>query len=160
VVCVSWDDAKAYVAWLSEKTKKAFRLATEAEWEYAARGGGQGARPWGNDPNRACDYANVADKSFKSKYLTTTIHDCDDGFIYTAPVGSKKPNAFGLYDMMGNAWEWNEDCWYANYDGAPKDGSAWTAGDCSQRVSRGGSWGSRPRFVRSALRERSAVGIP
>jgi formylglycine-generating enzyme required for sulfatase activity len=149
VVCVSWEDARAYAAWVSTKTGKIYRLPTEAEWEYAARAGEPAARPWGKDPNRACEYANVADKSAKSKFGWEGVHDCDDGFVYTAPVGSKKQNAFGLYDMLGNVWEWTEDCWHNKYDDAPKDGRAWvTGGDCGRRVARGGSWNNDPRGVR------------
>ncbi len=73
---------------------------------------------------------------------------CSDGYVYTAPVGSFKPNAFGLYDMLGNASQWLEDCWHDNYVGAPTDGSAWTTGDCTRHISRGGSWHSSQRFLR------------
>jgi formylglycine-generating enzyme len=161
VVCVSWDDAKAYTQWLARKTGKAYRLLTEAEWEYAARAGSHSARPWGDDPGEACRYANVADATAKtgvpgfSKY---ELHACDDGHAYTAPVGSYQPNAFGLYDMIGNAWEWTEDCWNENYAGAPGDGSARTAGDCGRRVLRGGSWINVPGSARSARRYWFTVG--
>ena len=154
VSCVSWDDAKAYTAWLSQKTGKAYRLLTEAEWEYAARAGTTTRRFWGDDGDQSCAYANGADQMTKAqvpdwKYL---IANCNDRYAYTAPVGSYRANAFGLYDMLGNVWEWTEDCWNENYSNAPTDGSAWTAGNCSLRVVRGGSWSYNPLILRSALR--------
>ena len=157
VVCVSWEDAKAYFAWLSRKTGKTYRLASEAEWEFAARAGTTTARYWGDNPDQACGYANVMDATGKSQVsgVTWKVHNCDDGHAHTAGAGSFKPNAFGLYDMIGNAWEWTEDCWNGNYNGAPSDGSAWTTGECSVgRVLRGGSWSSSPRYARSAGRFR------
>jgi formylglycine-generating enzyme len=162
VVCISWDDAKAYTQWLARKSGKAFRLLTEAEWEYAARAGGHSSRPWGDDPVQACRYANVADATAKTGvpgFSELAMHACDDGHAYTAPVGSYQPNAFGLYDMIGNVWEWTEDCWNETYDGAPGDGSARTAGDCDLHVLRGGSWDVKPDIARSAYRSGDAVGL-
>jgi formylglycine-generating enzyme required for sulfatase activity len=138
VMNVNWNDAKQYVAWLSRKTGKWYRLLTEAEWEYAARAGTTSARYWGEaigSGNANCDGCG-------SQWDNRQ----------TAPVGSFKPNAFGLHDMLGNVWEWVEDCWNGNYMGAPTDGSAWQAGQCGQRVLRGGSWFYDPRFVRAAYR--------
>ncbi len=160
VVCVSWKDAKAYVAWLAQKTGKGYRLLTEAEWEYAARGGSETARPWGDDSKKACWYANVADSSFKhlfdrdeSKRWNPDTHWCDDrSGIGATKVGSYLPNAFGLHDMIGNVSEFTEDCWNDSYAGAPIDGSARLTGDCSRRVGRGGGWDAYPRVARSAQR--------
>ena len=160
VVCVSWEDARAYADWLGRRSGKRYRLLSEAEWEYAARAGSRDARPWGDDAGVACRYANVADVSAKtgvSGASSWTTHGCDDGRAYTAPAGSFRPNAFGLYDMIGNAWEWTEDCWNAGYAGAPSDGRAWRSGNCGQRVLRGGSWFNIPRSVRSASRYRSSA---
>ena len=157
VVCVSWDEAKAYAAWISRKTGKRYRLPSESEWEYAARAGTSAALYWGSDPDRACGYANVADRSAKDQYSGWMIHDCRDGHVNTSPVGSYEANAFGLHDTLGNVWEWVEDCWNGSYAGAPSDGGAWTSGECSRRVLRGGSWNGRPRYVRSALRIRDTT---
>jgi formylglycine-generating enzyme required for sulfatase activity len=153
-VCVNWDDVKAYVAWLSRKTGKNYRLLSEAEWEYAARAGTTTARYWGESPDQACSYANVIDATGNSQGsgVTWKVHKCTDGHAYTAPVGSFKPNAFGLYDMIGNVFERTEDCWNGSYSGAPTDGSAWTDGECGRRVVRGGSWYSSPLVARSAKR--------
>jgi formylglycine-generating enzyme required for sulfatase activity len=156
VVCISWNDAQAYVEWLSLKTRHHYRLMTEAEYEYAARAGSATARYWGEIPDQACDYANVADVSFRGT-SATTVHNCDDHSEYTAPVGSYKPNGFDLYDMLGNVWEWIQDCYHDNYNGAPIDGSAWTSGDCQKRVMRGGSWNSPPTFVRVSARPGDGV---
>ena len=164
VICVSWNDAKAYIRWLSGKTAKTYRLPTEAEWEYAARAGTKTARYWGDDPNQACLYANVGDLSiYKTGVGAGTRtwlrpsgrrHECNDGRYLTAPAGSYRPNGFGLYDMLGNVWEWTEDCWNASYKGAPADGSVWLTGDCSRHVFRGSSWALEPRYARSANRAR------
>ena len=156
VACVSWEDAKAYVVWLSGRTGKAYRLLTEAEWEYAARAGTTTRRFWGDDGDQSCAYANGADQTTKAQvpgwnYL---IANCNDRYAYTAPVGSYRANAFGLYDMLGNVGEWMEDCWNENYNSAPTDGRDWTAGNCSQRVLRGGSWSFNPQFLRAAYRFR------
>lgn len=156
-LCVSWNDARAYAQWLSKKTGKRYRLPTEAEWEYAARAGSAASRYWGDDSVQACRYANVADQSRVQSWGFGQKHECTDGHYFTAPAGGYAPNRFGLYDMIGNVWEWTEDCWNAGYAGAPADGSAWLAGDCAQRVSRGGSWSTVPRFARSAARHKNAA---
>jgi formylglycine-generating enzyme required for sulfatase activity len=145
VVGVDWDDAQQYVAWVSKQTGKTYRLLSEAEWEYAARAGTTTAYSWGDDvePNGVA-MANCFDCGSQ----------WDDK--ETAPVGSFAPNAFGLNDMLGNVWEWVEDCYHDSYDAAPNDGSAWTAGDCKERVSRGGSWGDFPQvLLRTAFRLRT-----
>ena len=146
VVCVNWEDAQAYARWLSEQTGQDYRLPSEAEWEYAARGGTQGRWYWGNDTGEQCGYANGLDTSFAAAYPPPdgrrwNLADCDDRVAQTALVGSYIPNDFGLHDMAGNVWEWVEDCWHENYARAPSDGTAWTSGgECGRRVLRGGSW--------------------
>jgi formylglycine-generating enzyme required for sulfatase activity len=154
-VCLSWNDAKAYVAWLAKKTGKSYRLLTEAEWEYAARAGTTTRYFFGDEEKNFCRYGNGADQTAKSKIIGRqylNIVPCSDGYAYTAPVGSFSPNGFGLYDMLGNAEQWVEDCPHENYQGAPSDGSAWTSGDCSRRMLRGGSWRHNPWFLRAAVR--------
>ena len=138
VINVSWDDAQTYIAWLNKRTGKHYRLPTEAEWEYAARGGrNDTAYSWGyaigkNNANCDNDY-------------------CKDAFEHTAPVGSFAANPYGLYDMHGNVWEWCQDKYHDTYQGAPTDGSAWESGD-DGRVLRGGSWFNNPLWLRSAYR--------
>jgi formylglycine-generating enzyme required for sulfatase activity len=159
VTCVSWEDANAYVTWLSQHTGRRYRLLTEAEWEYAVRAGTTTTRYWGDDAEKSCDYANGADRSTASRVPGADgwyVADCDDRHAYTAPVGSYRPNAFGLYDMLGNVEEWTQDCWVGNYRGAPTDGSAVIAGDCFLRSVRGGSWLDAPVGVPAAYR----VGSP
>ena len=154
-VCVSWEDATAFVAWVSRKTGKAYRLLTEAEWEYAARAGTTTRYHFGDGERDLCTYGNVADLTAKGKYkrVDWTIANCRDGYLNTAPVGSFRSNAFGLHDLHGNVLEWVQDCWNDNYSGAPSDGSAWSTGDCSRRVRRGGSWAyGFPEVLRSASR--------
>ena len=138
VINVSWDDTKLYVAWLSLLTGKKYRLLTEAEWEYAARAGSMSRYAWGDEPGngnancRGCGGARI---------------------LQSAPVGSFRPNAFGIYDMEGNVWEWVEDIWHDSYEGAPADGSAWVEGDdATYRVVRGGSWNNEIELVRAAIR--------
>ena len=142
VTNVSWEDAWEYTAWLSQTTGETYRLLSEAEWEYVARAGTQTERYWGDDESEQCLHANGDDEEVS----------CSDGHEYGAPVGSFEANAFGLYDVLGNVWEWTEDCWNEDYVGAPVDGSAWRSGDCSQRVQRGGSLGQPPLMLRSAFR--------
>jgi formylglycine-generating enzyme required for sulfatase activity len=142
VVCVSFDDALAYANWLSEKTKLSYRLPSEAEWEYAARAGSVGVRPWGNAPNDSCRFSNTGDMTLNSNSTLSLwpVHSCRDDHAYTAPVGSFPPNAFGAYDMMGNVWEWAADCWANTLAGLSFEGRPRTSGDCSFRTVRGGSW--------------------
>jgi formylglycine-generating enzyme required for sulfatase activity/uncharacterized caspase-like protein len=159
-VCLIWGDAQAYVRWLSNKTRKPYRLLTEAEWEYAARARTEpGTYPryfFGDNEADVCRYGNGLDQTAKSKlaWVTAdrTVINCSDGYTYTAPVGSFQPNAFGLYDMHGNAMQWVEDCWHENYRGAPNDGSAWTTGECDIHVVRGGAWDSIANGLRAAFR--------
>ena len=158
-VCVNWADARAYVAWLSEKTGKSYRLLSESEWEYAARGGTRTSRHWGESASGQCGYANGADRTAKGRYSGWTVAECDDGHVWTAPVGTFKANGFGLHDVLGNVWEWVEDCWNDSYSGAPSDGSAWESGNCGRRVLRGGSWVNQPRNLRSAYRLRLVTGL-
>jgi formylglycine-generating enzyme required for sulfatase activity len=154
VVYVSFEDANAYAEWLAKETGKPYRLLSEAEWEYAARAGMPSSRYWGDGEEQACTYANVADRQAKAKHPGWTTFDCDDGYPETAPVGKFRPNAFRLYDMLGNVSEWTQDCWNGSYQGAPINGSAWLSGECNQRVVRGGSWSIEPGLVRSADRDR------
>jgi formylglycine-generating enzyme required for sulfatase activity len=141
---ISWEDAKAYAAWLSAKTGKTYRLLSEAEWEYAARAGTVAAYPYadGLSPGKA-NYDASTDGSGPS----------DVNRQRTVPVGGFQPNAFGLFDMQGNVSEWVEDCWNDDYTAAaPTDGSAWLAGDCKGHVVRGGSWEDSASELRSAAR--------
>jgi formylglycine-generating enzyme required for sulfatase activity len=139
VINISWLDAKAFVTWLSQKTGKTYRLPTEAEWEYAARGGTTTPYWWGRDPGSR----------------QANCRECNTGESQrTSPVGSYKPNAFGLYDTAGNAAEWIEDCWNDNYRGSPSNGTAWTSGQCRLRVLRGGAFDSQAKYVRSMARFR------
>ena len=135
VVNVSYDDAMAYVAWIKRVTGKEYDLPSEAQWEYAARGGTVTAYYWGNDFQDGAGYA-------PPRSVTSTV-----------PVGSLRPYAHGLSDMLGNVWQWTGDCWNSNYNGRPRDSSAWTTGDCGRRVLRGGSWYYDPRFVRAGVRD-------
>ena len=152
VVCVSWQDAQAYAEWLSRQTGKAYRLLSEAEWEYVARAGTTTARYWGEREAGQCRYANGAGSRF-NRGIT-----CDDGYTRTAPVGSYAANEFGLYDMLGNVLEWVQDCWHESCAGAPSDGRAWESEGCSHRVWRSSAWINRPKGVRSARRLRGTTG--
>jgi formylglycine-generating enzyme len=159
VVCINFDDAGAYVAWLSQKTAHAYRLLSEAEYEYAERAGTTSAYWWGDGAASTCSYANGADLDAKASLAWTmrfprrTVISCHDGYVFTSPVGSFKPNAFGLYDMTGDVWSWLGDCWNDSYAGAPTDGSANLVGDCARRALRGGSWTYDSRILRSANRD-------
>jgi formylglycine-generating enzyme required for sulfatase activity len=134
VINITWDDARRYVAWLARTTGKPYRLLTEAEWEYAARAGAD-APP--EDPS------TIDRQAWYQANSGARPH----------PVGEKAANAWGLYDMFGNVWQWTMDCYHENYQGAPADGSAWTTGPCNYRILRGGSWYATPQYLRPAARE-------
>ena len=152
VVNVSWEDAVGFAQWLSQKSGQTYRLPTEAEWEYAARAGSNQSRFWGNNPNEACTYANVADLKAKEHREKWTVFSCNDGYAVSAPVGSFKPNGYGLYDMMGNVWEWCEDVYNSEaYTKLPKDNPLY-AGYGEYRVMRGGGWSNGPLGIRSSHR--------
>ena len=153
VGCVSWNDAKAFIGWLNDVAGGGWRLPSEAEWEYAARAGTTTARFWGNSPDQACRFANVMDQTKDDQGRRWQDgHACSDGYHLVAPVGSYRENPWGLYDMLGNASEWTEDCYNKSYKGAPADGAPWTAGDCGKRIMRGASFHQEPDSTRSAAR--------
>jgi len=158
VACVSWRDALDYTTWLSHKTGQHYRLPSASEWEYAARAGSAAPRPWSKNIELACNSANVADLAAGERYPGWKVHPCNDGYVYSAPVGSFAPNGFGLYDMLGNVFEWMQDCWHADYRGSPSNGSAWLTGDCSERDLRGGSWFTTPAYVSAAARNHFQEG--
>ena len=145
VINVTWPDAKAFASWLSEKTGQKYRLPTEAEWEYASRAGTTTTYWWGQD----VDSRNANCKNCNTGQTQKTL-----------PVGSFKPNQFGLYDTSGNVAEWVEDCWHADYQGAPADGSAWTEPQCQLRVLRGGAFDSEAAYVSSSSRFRYDYDVP
>ena len=147
-VCLDWRDAERYIDWLNDRVGAKrpavaratgrYRLPTEAEWEYAARGGTKTARWWGDAIGTGNANCNGCGSQWDNRLF--------------ADVDSFAPNPFGLYGMLGNAWQWTADCWHPNYAGAPLDGSAWTEPNCGKHVIRGGSWHNLPVFVRSAAR--------
>jgi formylglycine-generating enzyme required for sulfatase activity len=145
-VDLTWEDARRYVAWLSKKTGKTYRLLSEAEWEYAARAGT--TTPYVTGARIARDQANF------DGYISSNKSENQKK---TTPVGSFAANPFGLHDMHGNVSEWVEDCWNDDYSHAPSDRSAWTAGDCDYRIVRGGSWYNEAKSVRSAVRHKGRV---
>jgi sulfatase modifying factor 1 len=157
VTCVSWNDAQAYASWMSSKAGHPYRLPSASEWEYAARAGVETAAPWSTAAADACANANVADQSAAQQYPGWSVFGCSDGWVNTAPVGKFKANAFGLNDMLGNVFQWTQDCWKADYAHAPVDGSARSDGDCAERELRGGSWFSSPSYVRSNYRNHFAA---
>ena len=173
VACVSWADAQQYIAWLNKKAglaakaKDRYRLPSEAEFEYAARGVTQPGQQrsgqqhqrfyWGDDLDysKICRYANGADLTAKKQFNWSPTSNCEDGHVYTAPVGSFEANAFKLKDMLGNVWEWTQDCYEGDYKQAPTDGSAWepaAQAEGCRRVLRGGGWDNNPRNLRAAVR--------
>jgi formylglycine-generating enzyme required for sulfatase activity len=145
VVCVSWEDAQAYVTWLSAKTGKPYRLLSESEWEYAARAGTNAARPWGEPPSH--DLANTGADQCCAAFASGR-----DRWLHTSPAGSFPANRFGLSDMIGNVWQWVQDCASDGYVGAPANGAPRTDAACDLRVIRGGSWFHPPAMARSASR--------
>ncbi|MEA3410138.1 MAG: formylglycine-generating enzyme family protein, partial [Pseudomonadota bacterium] len=145
VSCVSWNDAMAYIEWLNGETGGDYRLPTEAEWEYAARGGTMTARYWGENPDRACQYANVTDQTkLPNGNVWTNKHECKDGYAFVAPVARFRPNEFGLYDMLGNLWERTCSNYDEGYGGSEKECVS-NKHASGRRVGRGGSWYGRPR---------------
>ena len=151
VINVSWEDARAYVNWLSRRTGNRYRLLSESEWEYVARAGTM--EPFHTGATISADQANY-DSSYtygsgqKGRYRGRTVQ-----------VGTFSPNAFGLHEVHGNVWEWTQDCWNEDYTGAPTDSRPWETGECEQRVLRGGSWGDVPWLLRSADRGKNEPGI-
>jgi formylglycine-generating enzyme required for sulfatase activity len=139
VTSVTWEDALAYTQWLSNQTGKAYRLPTEAQWEYAARAGTDTPYWWGRE---TIGHAHC--------------FGCESGFDPRQPtrIGSFKANAFGLFDTAGNVAEWVHDCYHPSYEGAPADGAVWEGGDCSLRVVRGGSFANASKSIRSAKRDK------
>jgi len=152
VTNVSWFDAVAFASWLTAKTGRVFRLPTEAEWEYAARGGTGGRNYWGEDTAVACRNANGADQTAKAQWPEWTTTECNDGYRVSSPVGSFLPNAYGLFDMMGNAWEWTNDwydAWY--YFDSPRINPPGPSSG-KLKIPRGGGWGNASECVRVADR--------
>jgi formylglycine-generating enzyme required for sulfatase activity len=147
VESVTWNEAQTFIWLMNVFGRHHYRLPSEAEWEYAARAGTKTARYWGERPEEGCDYENTADLSLKKAAPNAVVANCDDGQISTAPVGSYKPNPWGIYDILGNVEEWVEDC----YKEAPTDGST-VIHDCLTRGVRGGSWYYAPRYLRAASR--------
>lgn len=154
VVNVSWNDARAYAEWLSQRTGKRYRLPSEAEFEYALRAGSTTRYPWGegNPDKPVGNFTGEGDRSPSKRSWSSAFPRYSDGYWGPAPVKSFPPDAFGLYDMEGNVSEWVEDCWHDNYVRAPRDSGAWVNPGCERHVVRGGSWGSDPDQVRSAFR--------
>jgi formylglycine-generating enzyme required for sulfatase activity len=141
VINVRWDDAKAYAAWLSRQAGAAYRLPSEAEYEYAALAGATTTYPWGDEIGEGNANCDGCGSQWDKKQ--------------TAPVGSFAPNAFGLYDVAGNVWQWIADCYHDNYKDAPNDGAAWTSGNCNYRVVRGGAWYSSRYDLKPSARSLS-----
>ena len=166
VVWMSWEDARDYAAWLARKTSQPYRLPSESEWEYAARAHTTSRFFWGEDEKRTCEYANGGDPTLLRalpalhEEIAKALRDgdagarfvaCDDGAAFTGPVRRYRPNAFGLYDMIGNAWEYVADCWQEE---VPASGAAYVTNSCQYRRTRGGSWDDFPEELRSARRSR------
>lgn len=154
VVCVNIADARAYTEWLSTKTGKTYRLPSEPEWEYAARAGTTTTYYWGNSAAEICRQANVADQALDKAWgVAVAIAKCNDGFVFTSPVGSFPANPWGLHDMAGNVWQWTDDCDGPDYRGTSTDGSARNGSGANCRhIVRGGSWYSATRDERSGFR--------
>jgi formylglycine-generating enzyme required for sulfatase activity len=150
---VSWDEAVGYADWLSGQTGGRYRLPTEAEWEYMARAGSDTAYWFGDEAERLCEFANLADLSTRTVYREWAVHQCDDGHARLAPVGSYPPNPFGVRDVHGNVSEWVLECGIPEYAYAEEDGSVPMSGQsCSTHGIRGGSWDSQPEAVGSRYR--------
>ena len=160
VTCVTFVDARAYVEWLARETGERYRLPSEAEWEYAARGGTTTLRPWGDAPEDGCEFANTYDVTADAAYRLGWPHaGCRDGFADLARVGLLQANSFNLYDMIGNVQEWVQDCATDSFIGRPRDARAWEwLGGCKRRIQRGGSWLTPPDRSRSAYRVAASEG--
>lgn len=162
VVCVNWFEARGYAGWLSQRTGKRYRLPSEAEWEYAARAGSKGTRPFAVDPSTICTRINFGDLSLADAYKhrrdAARYGVCSDGYAFTSPVGAFPPNPFGLHDTLGNAWEWMEDCWNPTHDGAAPDSKPRYTGECDKRVVRGGGWFNDPWRSTVTFRFRDSNG--
>jgi len=155
VVCISWNDASAYTAWLSQRTGQRYRLLSEAEWEYVARPSAALDTPWGKDEAQSCRYANVLDQSGDpERKAPVPVAPCNDGFPTSSPVGRFPPNRFGLHDVIGNVWEWVQDCYVMTYLPSQTDAAPQLAHGCDRRSVRGGSWRTRPDRQRVTFRGR------
>ncbi|MGB9199210.1 MAG: SUMF1/EgtB/PvdO family nonheme iron enzyme [Terriglobales bacterium] len=154
VTCLSWNDARAYVNWLSRETGKPYRLPTAAEMEYAIRASSSTPYPWGSNPEDVCRYGNVRDLTANARFPQWKKGvSCNDGALFTSPVGRYRPNPFGLFDTVGNVEVWTADCGFGNYDSAPSDGSAQLSPACERHTLRGSSWNFSSASFRSAHRE-------
>jgi formylglycine-generating enzyme required for sulfatase activity len=155
-VCISLDDATDYAAWLSKKTGKSYRVPSEAEWEYAARGGTSTARPWGDSVTPICGKAQIMTSgtwaAINNSDSWTDELLCSSTKTWTVPVASYDPNPWGVYDMLGNVWEWVADCVAPDHSTLPADGTVQKGGDCANRVTKGGSFHSRIWLARPATR--------
>lgn len=160
VVCINWYDAKAYVDWVAKKTGAPYRLMSEAEWEYVAKAGTTTLYPWGDNPEDACKYGNLLDASANtSSLISGTPTKCSDGYPEQAPTGMFAPNAFGVRDMVGNAWTWTADCYLMPYAAnAPTDGSPYLGPEgCDRRSVRGSAWGTTVSRARPTFRGRDPM---
>lgn len=152
VVNITWDDANKFAQWMSGRGGINFRLPTEAEWEYSARAGSTTNFPWGNEASEGCRYANVGDATAKKEWPKWNVFPCTDGYAETAPVGMFSPNAFGLYDMIGNVWEWVSDWYSPSYYNAASKTASKGPSEGFFRGARGGSWAVWPDYARSSNR--------
>jgi formylglycine-generating enzyme len=152
VTCVSLNDVMAYIQWLNKETGQEYRLPTEAEWEYAARAGTATARYWGNNPDIACRYANVADNTNSGSGKWPEAHNCEDGYFFSSPAGALHANKFGLHDMLGNVWEWTCSKFEENYNGAEQVCADIKPGSNVLISIRGGGWNADAPRVRAAYR--------
>ncbi|PEQ12604.1 hypothetical protein B2G71_09825 [Novosphingobium sp. PC22D] len=161
VVCIDWNDAKAYVDWLASTTGEPYRLLSEAEWEYVARAGTMTRFTWGDDPEGACENANLLDASGpKAMIVTGEPTECSDGYPGLAPAGSFAPNAFGVRDMVGNVWTWVEDCYAMPYpEDGPTNGKPQLEKGCDRRGARGSSWGTTYSRAHPTFRGRDPVTL-
>ena len=157
-VCIGFEDATAYAAWLSAKSGQHYRLLSEAEYEYANRAGTGTAYWWGDDGNAGCGAANGFDQDAKPYAASLAASTCHDGHPFTAALDLSKPNPFGLYDTTGNVSSWTADCWRSRLAGASADGAANLTGDCRAHVVRGGSWADGPAGLRASSRAKAMVG--